>query len=91
MEADGSCGSHVSSSSLLSDSLLLPFRHQIYTQMEQSFAMQQNAMGVAEGETDEFKRVLLDTNPWILGLTVAVSLLHSVFDFLAFKNGTYPR
>jgi len=48
-------------------------------------------MGVAEGETDEFKRVLLDTNPWILGLTVAVSLLHSVFDFLAFKNGTYPR
>ena len=30
---------------------------------------------------------LLDTNPYLLGLTVAVSILHSVFDFLAFKNG----
>jgi uncharacterized membrane-anchored protein len=55
--------------------------------MEQSFSLQQSAMGVAEGETDEFKRVLLDTNPWLLGVTVCVSLLHTVFDFLAFKNG----
>ncbi len=34
-----------------------------------------------------FQTTLLDTNPYLLGLTVAVSILHSVFDFLAFKNG----
>ena len=32
--------------------------------------------------------MLLDTNVWLLGLTAAVSMLHMVFDFLAFKNGT---
>ncbi len=30
---------------------------------------------------------LLETNPYLLGLTIAVSILHSVFEFLAFKNG----
>ena len=29
----------------------------------------------------------MDTNPYILGLTVIVSIVHSVFEFLAFKNG----
>lgn len=42
------------------------------------------AMG--EGESDEFKRVLLEGNPYFLALTCSVSLLHSVFDFFAFKN-----
>ena len=37
-------------------------------------------------EMDEMKRVLSDTNPWFLGLTVLVSMVHMVFDFLAFKN-----
>jgi hypothetical protein len=41
---------------------------------------------MGEGEVDEFKRVLLEGNPYYLALTFAVSLLHSVFDFLAFKN-----
>ncbi|EOD13312.1 hypothetical protein EMIHUDRAFT_316803 [Emiliania huxleyi CCMP1516] len=35
---------------------------------------------------EEMRRMLLETNPWLLGLTMAVSLLHSLFDFLAFKN-----
>jgi hypothetical protein len=39
-----------------------------------------------EGETDELKRVFLEGNPYLLGLTMVVSLLHSLFDFLAFKN-----
>lgn len=42
------------------------------------------AMG--DGEQDEFKRILLEGNPIFLGLTMVVSLLHSVFDMLAFKN-----
>ena len=32
--------------------------------------------------------MLVDTNPYLLALTAVVTLLHSVFDFLAFKNGT---
>ncbi len=37
-------------------------------------------------ESDEFKRILLEGNPYFLALTFAVSLLHTVFDMLAFKN-----
>jgi hypothetical protein len=33
-----------------------------------------------------FKRMLLDTNIYLLAVTFAVSILHMVFDFLAFKN-----
>jgi hypothetical protein len=35
------------------------------------------------------QRVFLEGNPYLLGLTMVVSLLHSLFDFLAFKNGIY--
>jgi hypothetical protein len=36
--------------------------------------------------------MLLETNPWLLGLTMVVSILHTIFDFLAFKNDiTYWR
>ena len=41
---------------------------------------------VQDGESDELKRVFLEGNPYLLGLTTIVSLLHSVFDMLAFKN-----
>lgn len=59
---------------------------QIQQQMEQSFSMQIN-MGLAQdGESDEMKRIFLEGNPYLLALTMAVSMLHSVFDFLAFKN-----
>jgi hypothetical protein len=54
--------------------------------MEQSFKMQQN-IGIAnDGESDELKRVFLEGNPVLLAITMVVSMLHSVFDFLAFKN-----
>ena len=59
----------------------------IYQQMQQSFEMQIDAgMAQSDSEIDEVKRMLLDTNPWLLGLTFAVSILHMVFDMLAFKN-----
>jgi hypothetical protein len=32
------------------------------------------------------KSILLDTNPILLAVTCTVSILHTVFDFLAFKN-----
>lgn len=39
-----------------------------------------------EDEQDYVKEALLDTSPILLGLTVVVSIAHSVFEFLAFKN-----
>jgi hypothetical protein len=32
------------------------------------------------------KRVFLEGNPYLLALTMVVSMLHTVFDVLAFKN-----
>lgn len=37
-------------------------------------------------EQDSLKETLLDTNPYLLGLTIAISILHSIFELLAFKN-----
>ncbi|PVF99354.1 cleft lip and palate transmembrane 1 [Serendipita vermifera] len=42
--------------------------------------------GQAAGELDEIKRMLVETNPWFLALTATVSVLHTVFEMLAFKN-----
>ncbi|XP_050720980.1 putative lipid scramblase CLPTM1 [Eriocheir sinensis] len=39
-----------------------------------------------EEEQDTIKEAFLETSPYLLGLTILVSLLHSVFEFLAFKN-----
>lgn len=39
-----------------------------------------------EDEQDYIKEALLDTSPILLGLTIVVSIAHSVFEFLAFKN-----
>jgi hypothetical protein len=44
-------------------------------------------MGTAqEGDHEEMKRMFLETNPYLLGTTMIVTLLHTIFDFLAFKN-----
>lgn len=31
----------------------------------------------------------MDTNPYLLAVTMVVTLLHTVFEFLAFKNGEW--
>lgn len=33
------------------------------------------------------QRVFLEGNPYLLVITMVVSIFHSIFDFLAFKNG----
>lgn len=40
-----------------------------------------------DDEQDTLKEAFLDTNPYLLALTFVVSILHSIFEFLAFKNG----
>lgn len=39
-----------------------------------------------DGDQDTIKQALLETSPWLLGITVVVSILHTVLEFLAFKN-----
>ncbi|TPP58064.1 Cleft lip and palate associated transmembrane protein 1 [Fasciola gigantica] len=39
-----------------------------------------------EEEQDTLKKALVETNPYLLAITVVVSILHSVFELLAFKN-----
>ncbi|XP_009772568.1 uncharacterized protein LOC107802894 [Nicotiana tabacum] len=59
---------------------------QLFLQIDQSFQVHRSYGSMLEGESDELKRVFLEGNPYLLGVTMMVSLLHSVFDFLAFKN-----
>ncbi|KAF1810024.1 cleft lip and palate transmembrane 1 [Eremomyces bilateralis CBS 781.70] len=50
-------------------------------------AAQGNAPATGDGsEFEEFKRILLDSNTYLLGLTFVVSVFHMIFEFLAFKN-----
>ena len=77
------------------------WKWQLKNQMDQSLSMQDSLSGVEEGETFKVcaelssdnsclhvvQRMLLETSPYLLALTFAVSVLRSVFDFLAFKNG----
>lgn len=58
----------------------------VYLQMEQSWELQERLGLSTKSQSEELKRMFLETNPWFLGLTTAVSLLHTVFDMLAFRS-----
>ncbi|XP_017859542.1 PREDICTED: cleft lip and palate transmembrane protein 1 [Drosophila arizonae] len=71
------------------------FKWQLYAAKQMKSKWAGNVLGEimaasAPEETDEdqdsLKETLLDTNIYLLGITVAVSILHSVFELLAFKN-----
>ncbi|KAF9962920.1 hypothetical protein BGZ70_007792 [Mortierella alpina] len=59
---------------------------QMYASMDVGMKKQSGLMGGTGGELDEVKRMLIETNPYLLLLTVIVSCLHSAFEMLAFKN-----
>lgn len=40
----------------------------------------------SDEDQDSLKETLLDTNIYLLGMTIGISILHSVFELLAFKN-----
>lgn len=63
-----------------------PYKFAFFVQMEQSFSMQQTWGMTTSVESDEIKRIFLEGNPMFLALTMAVSMLHSLFDMLAFKS-----
>lgn len=62
------------------------FKFQLLTNFDQSLQMNEQLFG-GDGETEKLKQMFIDTNPYLLMITLFVSLLHSIFDFLAFKNG----
>lgn len=64
------------------------FKFQLYA--SQNLRHKWNIWGENEEENDDeqdtLKETLLDTNPYLLALTICVSILHSIFELLAFKN-----
>lgn len=71
------------------------FKWQLYAAQQMKNKWAGNVLGELMNsgtpeETDEdqdsLKETMLETNVYLLGLTVAVSILHSVFELLAFKN-----
>lgn len=55
------------------------------TQMQAATTGQVSAAGDGS-EFEKFKEILLDTNSYLLGTTFIVSILHMIFEGLAFKN-----
>jgi len=48
-------------------------------------------MGEEEDDDDQdsIKEAFLETNIYLLVMTFVVSIVHSIFEFLAFKNGEF--
>ena len=67
------------------------FKWQMYAAQTMRNQWYSSLLGTeAADETDEsqdsLKTTLLDTNPYLLALTIIISIVHSVFEFMAFKN-----
>ncbi|XP_046737952.1 cleft lip and palate transmembrane protein 1 homolog [Diprion similis] len=66
------------------------FKWQLYSAQTMRNKWTSSFMGDAaeedDSDQDTLKETLLETNPYLLGMTIAVSILHSVFELLAFKN-----
>lgn len=60
------------------------WKWQMTSQMEETWRKQEE-MGEDSG-SDMFRTMLMETNPILLAITAIVSVLHTVFDFLAFSN-----
>lgn len=69
------------------------WKFNLYASLDEG--MKQNQKQAASGgmttsgdgsEFEEFKRILVDTNIYLLSTTAVVSLLHTVFEMLAFKS-----
>eukprot|EP00833_Pecoramyces_ruminatium_P006993 jgi/Orpsp1_1/1181025/evm.model.c7180000075544.2 len=61
-------------------------KYNLYVSMDYSFKVNSEMFGGDSNEFDEVKRMLRETNPVLLGITFTVSIVHSIFDVLAFSN-----
>ena len=79
-------------SSVENVSLLLKFSEIDYyswylqTQFESSWSVQFNELQYGIDKYDDTKNRILQTDPKLLLLTFVITILHTIFDFLAFKN-----
>ena len=62
------------------------WKWQLQSQTEENWRKQEAFTGEEDHGNDQLRNMLLDTNPWLLAVTFVVSILHTVFDMLAFKN-----
>ncbi|XP_065158917.1 putative lipid scramblase CLPTM1 [Atheta coriaria] len=64
------------------------FKWQLYAaqKIRQQWNWFQDDVEQTDDEQDTLKETLLETNPYLLGITIFVSILHSIFELLAFKN-----
>ncbi|KAI0346771.1 cleft lip and palate associated transmembrane protein [Trametopsis cervina] len=59
----------------------------VFASLTASFAEAAKQQGSAgSAEMDEIKRMLVETNPYFLAITALVSILHVLFEFLAFSS-----
>lgn len=59
---------------------------QLMTQFDFAIKNQEKIYG-EHNVFESIKKMFLESSPWLIAITFFVSLLHSLFDFLAFKNG----
>lgn len=62
------------------------WKWQLQSQTEESWRKQEAMTGEEDQGNDVLRNMLLDTNPYLLAVTAIVSILHTIFDMLAFKN-----
>jgi len=62
------------------------FKWLMLVQWESSMSHHKQMGTQNDKEQDEMKRIFLESNPYLLAVTGCVSILHTVFDMLAFKN-----
>jgi hypothetical protein len=55
------------------------FKFQVFASMSQSFDDAAKNKGAGGAELDEVRRMLVETNPWLLAVTALVSVLHMVY------------
>jgi len=65
----------------------LPLRRfQWMVNLQHSFKINEENFGITEKESEDMRGMFVNTNPYLLYTTVAVSAVHLLFDMLAFKN-----
>lgn len=62
------------------------WKWQLQSQTEDNWRKQEAFTGEEDEGNDMLRNMLLDTNPYLLAVTAIVSMLHTIFDILAFKN-----
>ncbi|OAF68011.1 hypothetical protein A3Q56_04249 [Intoshia linei] len=67
------------------------FRWQLYTaqNVKNNWVYKligEDQFGQSDNENDAFKKMILETNIYLLIMTMIISLVHSIFEFFAFKN-----